>query len=174
MPRGIPRRKDAQYNPVIISQSVDVSQQEVGQGPSRLMKSTGDAKEALDRDSVIKVMEQPYDKEKMAMLAFMNELVTIRVATTTDRNAEQCFEINVNGHMHFFRRGEEKTVPRFIVDRMLRLKPVVYTQREVVNAEGIREYMHDPHTGMKYDFSITRDDNPRGRDWQRAVLAEPG
>ena len=174
MPRGVPRSKEAKNNPVIISDAVEMSQKEIGQGPARLLRSTGDAKKALDTHSVIKVMEQPYDDEKMAMLAFMDEPITIRIAQSTDKNAEQCFEINVNNDLQFFRRGETKTVKRYIVDRLMRLKVTRYEQREVINPEGIREYLHIPVTGLKYDFSIIRDDNPLGKSWERAVLAEPG
>lgn len=174
MPRGIPRSKEASHNPVIVQNAVNMSEKEIGQSPSRLMKSTGDAKDSLDENSVIKVMEQPYDDEKMAMLAFMNEQVTIRIATTTDKNAAQVFEVNINGKLKLFKRGETYTVQRYFVDRMMRMKETVYTQREVINKEGIREYIHDPHTGLKYDFAIIRDDNPLGKSWERAVLAEPG
>ncbi len=175
MPRGTPRNSSkALHNPVIISGAVEASQQEIGQGQDRLMRSTGAAKDSLDTPSVIKVMEQPYDDEKMAMLAFMNEPVTIRVATTTDKNAAQVFEVNVNGKLMLFQRGETKTLPRYFVDRLMRMKETVYSQKEVLNAEGIREFLHTPHTGLKYDFAVVRDDNPLGDSWQRAVLAEPG
>jgi hypothetical protein len=174
MPRGVPRTKEAKHNPVIISKAVETSQKEIGQGNARLMKSTGDAVDSLEKSEHVKVMEQPYDDEKMAMLAFMNEPVTIRIATTTDKNAPQVFEINVNGQLEFFRRGETKTVKRYIVDRMMRLKQTVYSQKEVINTEGIKEYLHIPHTGLLYDFSIVRDPNPLGPSWERAVLAEPG
>lgn len=174
MPRGIPRSREAQHNPVIISKALETSQQEIGQGSTRLMKSTGDAKDSLEPNLIARVSEIPYDDEKMAMLAFMNEPVTIRIGTTTDKNAAQCFEININGKLEFFRRGETKTIKRYYVDHMLRLKETVYEQKEVYNAEGIRDFIHIPHTGLKYDFSIVRDDNPLGKSWERAVLAEPG
>tara|TARA_R110000868_G_scaffold198965_3_gene445553 strand:+ start:1402 stop:1926 length:525 start_codon:yes stop_codon:yes gene_type:complete len=174
MPRIDPSISDAKNNPVIVSDAIEASQKEIGQGKSRLMKSTGDAKDSLEENSVIKVMDQPYDDEKMAMLAFMNEPVQIRIATTTDKNAAQVFEVNINGKLQLFRRGDTKTLPRYFVDRMLRMKETVYSQKEVVNSEGIKEFLHIPHTALKYDFSIIRDDNPHGKSWERAVLAEPG
>lgn len=174
MPRGTPRNNDAKYNPVIISGAVEASQHEIGQGNDRLMKSTGPASESLEPSVIVRASEMPFDDEKTAMLQFMAEPVTIRVATTTDKNAAQVFELNINGKLQLFHRGETKTLPRYFVDRMLRMKETVYSQKEVLNAEGIREYLHIPHTGLKYDFAIIRDDNPLGKSWERAVLAEPG
>ena len=123
---------------------------------------------------IAKVSDQPFDSEKIQMLAFMSEPITIRIATSTDRNAEQCFELNINGKAEFFRRGETKTVKRYFVDRLMRLKQTVYGQELVINKEGIKSYVYPPSTGLKYDFAIIRDDNPLGKPWERAVLAEPG
>jgi hypothetical protein len=173
MPRGI-RNQDAKNHPVALSGELEMSQHDIGQGNERLLKSTGDAKQALEPSLIARVGEHPLDQEKMAMLAFLNEPVTIRIGTTTDKNAEQVFEININGKLEFFRRGESKTVKRYYVDHMLRLKQTAYTQKEVINAEGIKDILNIPHTALKYDFAIERDDNPLGPSWKRAVLAEPG
>ncbi len=131
--------------------------------------------ESMNEPKVIaKVSDQPLDSEKIQMLAFMNETVTVRIATSTDKNAEQCFELNINGKAEFFRRGETKNVKRFFVDRLMRLKQTVYGQELVINKEGIKSYVYPPSTGLKYDFAIIRDDNPLGKSWERAVLAERG
>lgn len=151
-----------------------VSDQVVGQGADRLMKSTGDAKKSLEPNVIAKLSDHPYDDEKMAMLAFMNEPIEIRIGVTTDKEAAQVFEININGKLELFRRGETKTVPRYFVDRMLRLKQTVYTQKEVVNDQGDKDILNIAHTAILYDFAITRDSNPLGRHWERAVLAEAG
>jgi hypothetical protein len=164
----------AQNNPAIASGEGDTTEMEVGQSNPRLMKSTGDAKTSLEPSVIARVGDPPLDQEKLAMLAFLNEPITIRIGTTTDKNAEQCFEININGRMEFFRRGETKTVKRYFVDHMLRLKQTVYTQKEVINAEGIKDILNIPHTALKHDFSVVRDDSPFGSSWLTAVMAEAG
>lgn len=178
MPRGIrntqPAAKQAKNNPVQRTTADPVSENTIGQGASRLLKSTGDSKVAMETPTIALASEFGMDQEKLEMLAFMNEPVTVRIGTTTDKNAEQVFEININGNLEFFRRGETKTVKRFIVDRMLRLKETVYSQKEVINSEGIKDILHIPHTALKYDFSIERDDNPLGDSWKRHTLAEAG
>jgi hypothetical protein len=165
---------DASNYPVISSGGDETSQMEVGQSKARLLKSTGKAKDALETNVIERVGDHPLDNERLAMLAFLNEPVTLRIGTTTDKNAAQAFEININGRLEFFRRGEVKTVPRYFADHMLRLKETSYSQKEVVNSEGIKDILNIPHTGLKYDFSIERDDSPHADSWKRAVLAEAG
>ncbi len=174
MPRGIPRSKEAKHNPVILSNAMETAEQEIAQGNARILKSTGSGKDALDQMEHQIICDRAVNDEQVQMLAFMNEPVTIRIATTTDKDADQVFELNINSRLEFFRRGETKTVPRYFVDRLLRLKQTVYTQREVTNQEGVKDILHDPHTALKYDFSIVRDANPIGQMWEKSVLAEAG
>ncbi|MES3041803.1 MAG: hypothetical protein V4730_11730 [Pseudomonadota bacterium] len=170
MPRGIPRNQDAKNSPVILSGKELASQQDIGQTPPRSIVATDENVELSPQTVVI--ADKVYDNEKMAMLAFFNEPVTIRIATTTDKAAEKVFEINVNGRPQLFRRGGTYTVPRYYVDRIMRLKQTVYGQEEVFNSEGVKEIRYPSQTALKYDFVIERDDNPRGKDWERSVLAE--
>lgn len=171
MPRGIPR--SAKNSPVIPTGEVRTEDQEIGQGKARLMKSTGPAEKALEPNVIEPVQEMP-PTEKMLTMAFMNEPVTIRVATTTDKQAEQVFDLNINGHREFFKRGEDKTVARNFVERLALMKQSSIEQREVVSADGIRQMLHVPVTALKYDFGVVRDANPRGREWLEHVLRQPG
>lgn len=170
MPRANPNT--AQNNPVISTGQLASSQQDIGQAATRSIITGADKVELSPQDIV--VTDRVYDSEKMAMLAFFNEPVTIRIATTTDKAAEKVFEINVNGQPKLFRRGGTYTVPRYYVDRIMRLKQTVFGQEEVFNSEGVKEIRYPSQTALKYDFVIERDDNPKGKMWERAVLAEPG
>lgn len=112
MPRGIPKSlsSNASDSPVFAAAPL-ASEFETTPQVARTLES-------IKEPGVIeKVADQPFDKDRMAMLAFMDESITIRIATSTDRNAEQVFELNINGHLEFFRRGETKTVKRYFVDR---------------------------------------------------------
>lgn len=176
MPRGIPNK--ARNNPVVLNGGIESAEQAIAQGPDRTLSSTGDANTALSREpSLIQVADRPLeamDPEKLAMLAFFDEKVTVRIATTTDRNADQIFEITINGKTEMFRRGETKTVKRMFVDRMARLKSTTYDHEEVTNSEGIKQIVYKPSTALRYDFSVVRDDNPLGDSWLRSTLAERG
>jgi len=161
MPRGIPRQ--AKHNPVVIAPELNTADL-----PSGYTERVGPG---VGEPRVVQVAERMPDPEKAAMDAFMGELVTIRIATSSDQNAEQVFEININGKSNLFRRGETKTVPRYFADHLARMKVTSYTQREVFNAEGIKQILNEPHTANKYDFAVVRDDNPMGDSWLRATMA---
>lgn len=170
MPRGIPRSKEAKHHPVLSTGGISTDEAEIQQPKARSVHVTSDGV-AMSQSQI--VTEPIMDMEKMAMLAFMAEDITIRIGTTTDKNAEKIFELNINGRNFMFRRGQSYTVPRYVVDRMLRLKPTVYTQEEVVNSEGSKEFVHHGHSALKYDFTVERDGNPKGHEWHRAVMNEP-
>jgi hypothetical protein len=170
MPRGIPNQ--AKHNPVLTTKAIESGDQAIPQGEVRVMNTTGEA--SMPAPSLIVEHKGRIDPEKTAMLAFLAEPVTVRIATTTDKNAEQVFEIIVNGRTFFFRRGEDKVVPRYVADRLARLKQTGYTQQEVVNAQGDKQYLHIPSTALKYDFTVINDPHPRGHEWFKAVCAEPG
>lgn len=162
MPRGYPNAKN---NPVILNPTVETAEMPIEQAEPRLMRSAGPAEKALDEPKMVVTVDRPLDPEKTEMLAFMAEMVTVRVGTTADKNAEQVFEVNVNGRPYLFRRGIETTVPRYVVDRMARTKLGSITQKEVVNNEGDKDYLHVNQDVLRYDFAVTRDDNPRGKEW---------
>ena len=180
MPRGVPRTpvqagaSGASSYTAAPSGAVSTDELEVGQSPERVLRSTGDAQDSLDGQGLVKVMEQPYDDEKMAMLAFMNEEIEIELATNSDPNAEQIFEININNRPFLFRRGERKVVPRYVADRLARMKVTRYVHREAINSEGIKDVVYTPITSLKYSFMVTRDGNKHGQSWLRAVISEPG
>ena len=164
MPRGIP--KPAKNNPVNAGPIIETAEQPLGH-TVRVGDGAGEPK-------MVQVADRMPDPEKVAMLAFMNELVTIRPATTTDKNADQIFEVTINGKTEVFRRGETKTVRRCFVDKLANLKLTSYQQREVTNEEGIKQILNVPHTGLRYDFAMVKDTNPMGEHWLKATLAMAG
>jgi hypothetical protein len=156
MPRGIPNKpKDAKNTPVILTKGIEASEQVIGQVGVQLVQPA---------------TRMP-DAEKAANMAFMEEKVTIRVGTSSDQNAEQMFELNINGDREFFRRGETKTVKRYFVDHMARTKSTAYKDREVFNNEGVKQFLHEPTSALKYDFQMVRDDSPHGESWLKHTLA---
>lgn len=171
MPRGIPNQ--AKNTPVLTSRTIDATQQDIGQGNTRVLRSTGPAEDALDAAEVI-VVDRPVDNEKMAMLAFMEEPVTVHIHTTSDKAAEQIFEIFNNGQREVFRRGETKTVKRKFVNELAMRKLTVYENEEVRAPDGTKQYKYVPRTALRYPFSVTHDDHPRGADWLKVTLSMNG
>ena len=151
---------------------LEAAEQVIGQDRPRVMKSTGPAKEALE-PAHIEPVDRPVDTEWAALMAFAKELVTIRVAESTDKNAEQVVEVFNNGDRQLFPRGKEVTCERRFVESLARAKITSYSQKLIkVEQTGVEQYVEVPHTALRYPFHVVRDDHPRGGDWLKAVLAE--
>lgn len=169
MPRGIPNSKLAKNNQVFAGRAID-AQEHVTQETPRVLKSTGDARDALERRGV-QIVEKPVDEEKLAMLAFMEEPVTVHIHTTSDKEAEQVFEVFNNGQREVFKRGETKTVKRKFVNELATRKATTYVNQRKRDAEGVQQEVYVPTSALRYPFSVVSDPHPRGADWLKATLA---
>jgi hypothetical protein len=177
MPRGYPKAKAADPTPknvapVALNQFQDAQDNDVGQDNPRLMKTTGKAKDALEPARIIPVDNPELDQEKLANMAFMEEMVEIYIQPTSDKQAAPIFDVGCNGQREFFRRGETKAVKRKFVNILAGSKITTFTQQRRQNKEGIFEDVQIPTTSLAYPFSVTRDDNPLGAHWLRSVLAQ--
>lgn len=111
--------------------------------------------------------------EKAAMLAFMEEPVTIFVHETTNPNEEQfCFN-GVNGEypvpgVPWLQRGKEYTVKRKFVANWLTAKTTTYTQPFAKETTDKANYMR-PHTAVRYPFSIIQD-SQKGMAWAKELM----
>lgn len=119
-------------------------------------------------------VDTPAFRAKMVMREFFEEPVTIRIDKTSEKNADQTFFISVNGEKEYFHRGQTKTVKRYIVEQLIRSKPINYEQRYDKNqVAGEDEYILESRSGLKYPFSIVEDANKKyGSSWYEATLAQ--
>lgn len=109
------------------------------------------------------------DTSKAELEAFMNEIVTVVVADTSDENAPPFAEVSVNGRRVFIPRGVPTPVKRMYVERLARAKRTAISQ----NLDPrLGESMNQLHrrTALDYPFSVV-EDTPQGRDWLKGVLA---
>lgn len=166
MPRG-------QYPrvPIVAPQGGnDATDHQIGQDVPRVMKSTGPAEDALEKP-YIQPVDRPVDTEKLEMLKFMEDMITIHVHTTSDPTAAQIFPVGNGGQQEIFKRGETKTVKRKFVDVLARAKATTYTQKRAQNQDGIWQDVQVPQSSLLFPFSVIQDPHPRGPDWLRYALA---
>lgn len=156
--------------PVVVRKEVDARRFDIPQEPPRKFRDKKGKQELEPRQIVIP--ETPLDPEKMANLAFMEEMVTVHIHTTTNPQDEQVFELFNNGRREVFKRNETKTVKRYFVDGLARAKPTSYTQLSTRNAQGERVESQRGATGLKYPFSVIEDKNPMGAAWLRWAMAQ--
>lgn len=111
-------------------------------------------------------------KDKAAELAFLEEMVMIRIHESGDPHAENPVQLGVNGRQVFIRRGEDVIVRRKFVEQLLRAKPENIQTNIRRDGDGNVRNMITKTRALKYPFSIIRDDNPMGRAWERKIRAE--
>ena len=136
-------------------------------------KNTVQGMEILDDAPVIDTVAESRDFSKLASdEAFMNELVTVMVHSTTDENQPNHVVVNCNGMNQPIMRGIPTTVKRKYVEILARMKETKYSQI-TRNASAPDQIDMVARHGLCYPFDLVEDTNPRGRAWLQHVLAEP-
>lgn len=153
--------------PAFNSQRLEIDNEMVGQAGSRKFDDEGSLSDMINEK-----LDEDHLKKKADELAFMNEIVTISINTTTDRFADKVIFVEVNGEKSPpMVRGEPVKVKRYFVENLLLAKQTVYQSVERVDRDGVRviEYPHD--TGLRYPFSIIHDPSgEKGVRWATQLM----
>lgn len=172
MPR-VAKAEKRQDVPVVATRQFVEAEEHVTQPKPRNLKSSGPSETALDPQEIV-VQDKPLTSDKAAMLAFMEEEITVLVHDTTDPTAEPLPEV-INGgdrNRQYFIRGQEQKVKRKYVEVLARAKRTGYASEKFVNAVGEDQYRYPGHTALRFPFTVTHDPNPKGREWLKAILSE--
>ena len=120
----------------------------------------------------------PINKKKMDELVFMQDMCEVVISTSDDPNADPLPTIIVdNGAKRYiaaFVRGVPKFVPRYIVERLARMKKTDFGNKQVKDEEtGELSYEHPETNTWVYPFLVKTDPaGQKGRDWLTKVMAE--
>lgn len=146
---------------------------EVSVEENLLIPSTGNV-EIKNEIREVEPVHNVYElDEKAARLKFNEEPVTIHLHESTDPNADNVVPVGVNGEMRWLQRGREFTLARKFVERLALARPSSIQTYETRDFDGNRAIGIRKHTALKYPFSVIRDDNPKGVEWLRNLLAQP-
>ena len=136
-------------------------------------KNTVQGVEVIDDAPVIETVSESKDFRQLAAdEAFMNEMVTVMVHSTTDENQAPHIVVNCNGMNQPIIRGYPTRVRRKYVEILARMKETKYSQHTPNPSAPDQIEMRSRH-GLAYPFDVVEDPNPRGRAWLMNVLAEP-
>lgn len=103
-------------------------------------------------------------------MAFMNEMVTVRIHPSTDRNANPLPDVYVNGRVQRFPRGEEITVRRCFVERLAFARLTTFENQKIKDANGDDKYIYPAHTAEVYPFTVIGD-SPKGEAWLKSIMS---
>lgn len=136
-------------------------------------RNNGSGIEIVDDTPTVEPVAQVSDFERVAAEeAFMNELVTVMVHSSTDENQAPHVLLNCNGINQPVVRGVPMEIKRKYLEILARMKETKYTQvTPNPAAPDVTEFR--PRTGLAYPFELVEDKNPKGRAWLQQVLAEP-
>ena len=120
----------------------------------------------------IEEVERTLDSALLETEQFMNEMVTIMIAETSDDDdADKLVQVSVNGRNQFFVRGNPQAVRRCYVERLARMKKTGFSQN-LDTLDESKFNMMKARSVLRHPFTVIEDRNPRGSAWLRAVLSE--
>jgi hypothetical protein len=120
-------------------------------------KNTVQGIEIIDDEPVIETVAESRDFSKLAAdEAFMNELVTVMVHSTTDENQPNHVVVNCNGMNQPLIRGVPTTVKRKYVEILARMKETKYTQ-VTRNASAPDQIDMVARHGLSYPFDLVEE-----------------
>jgi hypothetical protein len=108
----------------------------------------------------------------VALEAFMNEIVYITIPSTGDEEELTVVSVGVNGVNQPIVRDVSTPVKRKYVEVLARAKETKYKQMQM-DANDPASLVMVPKTALAHNFTVERDDNPKGRAWLREVLKQP-
>jgi len=126
----------------------------------------------LKGSGIIEPVAASVSSAKIEEEKFMNELVTVMIHQTTDKNANPIPEVSVNGRIQRFVRGHEQRVRRCYVEVLARAKQTIFGNVKTRDAEGNDMYHYPSTTAEVLPFAVIGD-TPKGQAWLKKLLASP-
>lgn len=108
-------------------------------------------------------------------LAFMEEMMEIRIEPSAEDNPRQILDFYVNGVPVWIRVGEPTWVKRKYVEVIARSKPMsIRTEHDTpeTSPESGPQNRVLRSSRAQFPFSVLTDKNPRGHAWLTRILAE--
>lgn len=124
-----------------------------------------------DPGPIEKVTDTDFAKEA-ELQAFMQEVLTVVVHQDGNDNSVEFPCPSVNGLNQPFIRGKEQKVKRKYVEQLARTRTTKYEQR-VTDPSRPENIQMIERSALTYPFTVTHDPNPKGREWLKAILAQP-
>lgn len=101
-------------------------------------------------------LESPHIKEYLNDLKFMEEILTISISLTNDKNAERVVPCGVNGEVKHLERGKAHKIARKFVESLIKVEDRVETE-QYKDASGIDQTRIIKIPALKYPLSIHHD-----------------
>lgn len=148
---------------------------EMDQGPDHVARFSEDVNPTNPPELVMPKtsnIDDPIFRQKLELEKFLAEKIRIFIHEDNAENPMETFEIRVNGKPWLFERNKEYEVPRYVVEGLMRARPVHYRNEEYIDIDGVKKTRWPSRRGLRFPFSPispTQKDN----EWLRKLAREP-
>lgn len=114
--------------------------------------------------------------DKAAKMAFDNEVVSVIINESQEKNAERYVFLAINGvgagpkGIPWVPRGQVIDIKRMYLNVLAGARTVRYSNYEYTTNDGERKSAQRPQTIQAYPFQVVHDANPKGREWLTQLL----
>lgn len=120
-------------------------------------------------ESPIQIVENDDIAAYARDLAFMAEPVEVMILPSHDKNdTTRLVSVSVNGKSYYMLRGEWQTVPRFVLEIIVRAKRETWSFGYRKAADGSTFETSNAYNVLRYPHHY-RDKNPRGAAWYDSI-----
>lgn len=120
-------------------------------------------------NSPIQIVENEAIAAYARDLAFMAEPVEVMILPSHDKNdTTRLVSVSVNGKSYYMLRGEWQTVPRFVLEIIVRAKRETWSFGYRKAADGSTFETSNAYNVLRYPHHY-RDKNPRGAVWYDSI-----
>lgn len=139
--------------------------------PTRVLDPIVEGQERPD-DSIETLDELPA-QQYMDELVFMQELVTIVINPSPEKNAPKFYQVGVNGAQKWVPVGVPTRLPRCYVEVLARSQPVkIETKSGEAAGDELTFNVVERQQYAGVSFSVIEDRNPKGGVWLSKVIRE--
>lgn len=126
-------------------------------------------KEEDSFESPIQIVENDDIASYARDLAFMAEPVEVMILPSHDKNdTTRLVSVSVNGKSYYMLRGEWQTVPRFVLEIIVRAKRETWQFGYRKAADGSTFETSNAYNVLRYPHHY-RDKNPKGQAWYDSI-----
>lgn len=120
-------------------------------------------------ESPIQVVQNEDISQYARDLAFMAEPVEVMILPSHDKNdTTRLVSVSVNGKSYYMLRGEWQTVPRFVLEIIVRAKRETWQFGYRKAADGSTFETSNAYNVLRYPHHY-RDKNPKGQAWYDSI-----
>ena len=126
-------------------------------------------KEEDSFESPVEIVENETVASYARDLAFMAEPIEIMILPSHDKNdTTRLVSVSVNGKSYYMLRGEWQTVPRFVLEVIVRAKRETWNFGYRKAADGSTFETSNAYNVLRYPHHF-RDKNPKGQVWYDSI-----